>query len=122
MFYFTSQPISRIVINVVYKYLIFEVVATTDTYSLLNTLSESPDTFHKKNPIIKKMYQHLGRGHTHTHTHTHTELFLMVAHSSTQYKHLLKTDVYLNYIENFSSYLTENTVSTMKTKYLILYG
>jgi len=46
----------------------------------------------------------------------------MVAHSSTQYKHLLKTDVYLNYIENFSSYLTENTVSTMKTKYLILYG
>lgn len=43
-------------------------MATTDTYSLLNTLSELPDTFHKKNPIIKKkMYQHLGRTHTHTH-------------------------------------------------------
>ena len=95
-------------------------MATTDMYSLLKTLSESPGTFHKKNPIIKKMYQDLGTGHTHT--HTHTELFLMVAHRSTQYKHLLKTDVYLNYIEKFSSYLTENTVSTMKTKYLMLCG
>jgi len=34
----------------------------------------------------------------------------MVAHSSTQYTHLLKTNVYLNYIEKFSSYLTENTI------------
>ena len=72
-------------------------MATTDTYSLLNTLNESSDALHKENPIIKKVYQHLGR------IRTHTELLFLVAHSSTQYKHLLKTDVYLNYIEKFIS-------------------
>jgi hypothetical protein len=91
-------------------------VATTDIYSLLNTLNDLPDTFHKKNHIIKKMYQHLGR------IHTHTELFFLVTHSSTQYKHLLKTDVYLNYTEKFSSYLTEKNMSIIKTKYLMLCG
>ena len=50
------------------------------------------------------MYQHIGR------TQTYTKLFFLFVHNSTQYQHLLKTDVYLNYIQEFSSYLTENTI------------